>query len=731
MKEVFNESFNLILENINEIDNLKIEASKNVILKISKNYIFKDNHNNKIIELILNDSNYFKACLNWVYKRGNLFILKNNTINSDEIRNYLKTKCGNNTKIKNYIYYIVDWVLNIDGFFNIDDIININDVKSESLLIKEFIPRENQKEAFDRLEKYGLETGIHCQATGCGKTFIILKYIDYCIRNFKKSNIILFTERVNILVDLFDFNNNEPNKNKINEWKKLGIADLTNINIINRATIKKSDWGDILKKSTSNTLIVINRAFLTREKIYKKLNNEDISLILHDECHNTTSKQCNNFLTHCKDYNIPIVGFSATPLRTGKDDLSKLMEIYPSENNNSLKLLTNYNMIYAVNKKLIIPPIFHWYESKDKWYDKKFNNIIFDDEADIVINLISNIINTMPNKKLVAWCGKINMAKKWKQMFENKKGPTNLKNFDFFLDTSVNSNEDYDKFKNLEGNAILFCAAKHREGSDIKKLDGCLFLDRVKNRGSIPFIQSIGRVLRKEDNKNNGVIIDCLYQSDKYYESDFIDKIISYYSSLENISDSISNSKSKLDKYIELKNIINFNRNSEEITLNLGNSSIKIYVNSIKWSKVVDNFDNLLQKKIKLSINDNLIHKSKILKDVFNFNQYTDFYNKYKNIPKKQKEKYNLPEIDSEDYQKLFNRNNWFKYLNIQHNFYSDIYNLKIALNKINLSKKNPAKLWKKYCEIDKKIPPYPKYVYDEFNYEYFKEECKNKRFFT
>ena len=37
---------------------------------------------------------------------------------------------------------------------------------------------------------------------------------------------------------------------------------------------------------------------------------------------------------------------------------------------------------------------------------------------------------------------------------------------------------------------ILFCANKHREGSDIRNLDGCLFLDRVKNRGCIPFNQT-------------------------------------------------------------------------------------------------------------------------------------------------------------------------------------------------------------------------------------------------
>ena len=86
---------------------------------------------------------------------------------------------------------------------------------------------------------------------------------------------------------------------------------------------------------------------------------------------------------------------------------------------------------------------------------------------------------------------------------------------------------------------ILFCANKHREGSDIPKLDGCIFLDKVKKRSPIPFIQSIGRVLRKDpDNpaKVNGVIIDGYVKNNGGYEREFIDKIIDYYLSIQNLT---------------------------------------------------------------------------------------------------------------------------------------------------------------------------------------------------
>ena len=154
------------------------------------------------------------------------------------------------------------------------NLIDESDIPQPTKKLKKFIPRVNQKEAFDRLEKNGLESGIHCQATGCGKTFIILKYIDYCIRKYGNNcKIILFTERVNILADLFDFKSkhSEPNRENIEYWKEKGIADLSNIDIINRVTIKKKDWLKKLNKADKPTLLVINRTFLTLRKKYQEL----------------------------------------------------------------------------------------------------------------------------------------------------------------------------------------------------------------------------------------------------------------------------------------------------------------------------------------------------------------------------------------------------------------------------------------------------------------------------
>jgi superfamily II DNA or RNA helicase len=592
--------------------------------------------------------------------------------------------------------------------------------------IENYTPRPNQKEAFDRLEKFGLETGIHCQATGCGKTIIILHYIDYCIKKFGNDcKIILFTERVNILVDLFDFNNGagEANKENIKIWKEKGIADLTGIDIINRATIKK-DWVENLNNANKPILIVINRAFLTKGKKYKDINN--LSLILHDECHNTTSEQCHKFLLEQKKKNIPIVGFSATPLRTGKNDLPKLKDIYDMEE----PLLTNYNMIYSINLGMILPPEFYWYHIDKLLIDKKDKNSISKIEIGTVLDILQKIVVKMPNRKLIAWCGKINMAKKWKKVFiEEHKQKPQLHNFKFFVDTSQNSNDEYEQFRKLDGNCILFCANKHREGSDIRNLDGCIFLDRVKNRGCIPFIQSIGRVLRKGVGKTKGYIIDGIYK-DENYDKNFIDKIIGYYCNLENHFGELTNEKeSKLETYIRIRDMVQFNKNKEEIIIIMGNNEIVINLNTLGWDDVIENFDNLLQKKIKLNTEDNMIHKGKILVEKFGFNSRTDFKKEYKNISYEDKLKYNLPDINSEDYVRIFNNKSWFDILGLKHDFYKSMVTAKKKLKENKIKLENAKNNWDKWCKIDNKLPPYPLYVWDEWNskrYSYFEENNVN-----
>lgn len=712
----------------------------------------------EISELVKEDLELFIRCIEYYKKKFNKFIIENSDINFNEL-NFLELFIFNDSNEKKQKYnrfteIIIPWLkqdffhdlYQKNNFVSNEDIISAKNQSNNT--ITNFVPRINQKDAFDKLEKYGLVTGIHCQATGCGKTNIILKYIGYTsklvdalkVSSPQKRNckIILFTERVSILKDLFDFKNGDlvPDTKKFEEWKKSGLCDLTNFNIINRVTVKSKDWHEELKKSTKPTLLVINRAYLTLDKLYKSFTKNDIDLILHDECHNTSSLQCHDFLTYCKSLTIPIVGFSATPVRSGKNDKDKLLEIYACKDDKTkLNLITDYNMIYAISNKLILPPEFFWYQiekyytddtKENKKKDKKVEKeLITQEELGSVLELLNSVVPLLVNKKIIAWCGTISLAKKWKELFENNyKQRVNLRDFTFGLDTSQSKSEDYEKFKTLEGKSILFCANKHREGSDINLLDCCMFIDKVKDRGAIPFIQSIGRVLRlpkeTEENKDKplkkmGVIIDGYVKESNNYDKEFIEKIIGYYIALQNLTGiEIYNEETKeTDKTVAFRramDLIKFDKIKQEIKFKLGTERIKIHCNKLEWMSISKYFEKFLQQKIKIS-NDEKTES-----------EYNNLKLKIKNKFKSDLEYIdwavdNNQEINPKDKYSEYWKN-WYDFLQIDTSIYpKNKEELIVICNKNNI---NTEKQYLSRIQINNNIylPLMPNELYSDFSYK-------------
>ncbi len=697
-----------------------------------------------IKNLIKDDYKIVKKIIDFYY---NDFIIKSNLSSSyeeafDKIE-FIKNKT-NDKKIKiiEFNEEIIKWLKTTEFFSTIYEYNAPIEIDASQIQpinnINKFIPRENQQEAFDLLEKDGLVTGIHCQATGCGKTFIIIKYIDYVLRTSKKPNpkIILFTERVNILSDLFSFKkgNLEPDIDKLSHWKNIGVGDLTKCNIINRVTNKNQDWVELVQKSKQPTLLVINRAFLTLNEKYNKFEENDLDLVLHDECHNTSSKQCHKFLKLCKKYKVPIVGFSATPLRSGKLDKPLLLEIYAKPlDNNELNLLTNYNMIYAISKNLILAPEFFWYQFDSYNKNDSLLNIISEEEVGAVFEILDYLVPLLPNKKIIAWCGTITLAEAWKKKIEaSYKQRKNLKQFMFGIDTSQSDTLDYEYFskepKNVTleelnkedkrrmyyGNSILFCANKHREGSDIKLLDACIFLDKVKDRGSIPFIQSIGRTLRicpDTKDKTKGVIIDGFIKDNTdNYEKQFIDKIIGYYLALENITNINDSSDNNYEQYIKMKDIVKFDKDKQMIEMRLGNKIIKINCNKLEWNEIINKFDKVLQNKIKITPEEAfniIINKIKELEQFKNPDN--DFWKEYEKLDHN---KLNIPKDIYNEYKQIWENKTWYDILGFKNNFYSYTDFIKIFRTNPKLVKYNDN--WDKLSatkidEIrknDSKIPP-------------------------
>jgi superfamily II DNA or RNA helicase len=490
--------------------------------------------------------------------------------------------------------------------------------------------RPNQQDVIDKLKKNGFITGIHCHATGTGKSFLILKHCQEFVDQNKKGDIIIITERVNILVDLF-LVKNEDNTYVINQenkkmWKENDILDLDKFKFIEFVTKKNkgTNWVDIVNRENSKPkIIIVNRAFAVSKEKYKDIKN--IGLVIHDECHSASSPTQYKFLSFFKKKSIPLIGFSATPIRQGKNNVSKLCEIY---GDTSLNIITNYNMMYSISEGWILPPTFHWFyylTNKKKNIPKEIEN----QEKTIMMTCLNSIVHKMPYKKGVAWCGKLIVCKSWLTYFnEHRHEYENLKNMNAYMDHSNQRHNDYgydeeisyDKFRKVENNAILFCANKNREGSDIPALDWCIFLDKVKKRAPNVFIQSIGRVLRKLKDKKCGYIIDGYLKAEPNKQwLEICYKILEYYLSLDNLTCDSLTAYEKQQKFNELRTNTDLNSSKSEITILCKNEKIIIHTNELEWELIAQKFNTFLQKKMSLSSTQIWIDACKTLKEKFNF----------------------------------------------------------------------------------------------------------------
>jgi len=706
-----NEFFNSEQYNNLNSNNIKIEF-----------FELKYKYPNAICELIIEDKKLF---LN-IITRFKKIINESSDYSYDDVIELINkpiiTNLNTKKKIKcnRFEEIIKEYLFENDWFLSYYDSIkpNIENIEP-NLPISNFTWRDNQKEAIDRLYKNGLETGIHCQATGTGKSYIIINYIDYVKKMINsKCKIILFTERVNILKDLFDFKDKKINKDKLNEWRINGIGDLTEFDIIDRVTIKKKDWVEILNNATKPTLLVINRAYLTlncnSDIGYKKINK--LNLIIHDECHSSTSILCHQFLKHWKNKNIPIVGFSATPLRNGKSDgefnKDKLIEIF-NDSNNKLNLLTDYNMIYSIQQELILPPKFYWYNMQTYQTKSKIKKeLISEEEIGSVFSILNDVMDILPNKKIVAWCGTIKLCKEWYKQFNQHKEkikymfPEVFK-IETFIDNSESKTNDYQTFREKESYSILFCAQKHREGSDIKKLDSCIFLDKVKNRGSIPFIQSIGRVLRKVDtdpNKFCGIIIDGVVKDNDNYDKVFVDKILGYYFALANLTN--EDGEDKYEAYAKIRDVVKFDKENKIININVSNVTIPINCKKLDWANVVSKFSVLLEKKVNLTPEEAFQMYINKLKTIESFMiPENDFWEEYKKLDH---ERLNLPEDIYEPYKHIWETKTWYDILGFKYYNYTEFINF-ITVYKINSNKKLHNYLKKNNSN---KFPYYPEEYY-------------------
>jgi hypothetical protein len=138
-----------------------------------------------------------------------------------------------------YHKIILDFIWDID--YEEHDIENHKKVLNEDEYYEKLKNGLNnvQINSIENITNNNFENGIVCIATGGGKSLIILKCIDIFnnLLNMNRS-ILIFTERKNILLDLFYIFEKEsekykPNHDYWNVWKRLNIINMEKFNLIN------------------------------------------------------------------------------------------------------------------------------------------------------------------------------------------------------------------------------------------------------------------------------------------------------------------------------------------------------------------------------------------------------------------------------------------------------------------------------------------------------------------
>lgn len=482
----------------------------------------------------------------------------------------------------------------------------------------------------NRLDMIVPESGIHCQATGAGKTYIGLKIVNeiFRINNFNKNvSILWFTERKNIIRDQFD----PVMRTRLREY---GIIDMSMIELLEYIDNKDRFWYKKINQPTAKPkLIIINRIYLTLSEKYNMITDNFPILVIHDECHSATNDQSYKFFKYAKKkWDAAIIGFSATPIKLNQrlqinpTEYNRMKEIF-SDDLQNIRIITNYNIVRAIDDRAILPPRFKLYSLLDRSNRSndrdlmKVNGVATDIRKSDFILVMSELdrnICDQPYKKIIAWTRSIKDSEIWKHLFERykmikKNGEYRFKclnRISSYVDHSQIDDRDINEFKQSESNSILFCVGKHREGSDIDRVDSCIFLDFVKNRSCKEFLQCIGRVLRIFGDKRYGLVMDAVvHDTDQNIrEERVVDRIIYYYMTLNNLGSDHETKCLREREYAEIRNNIEMNPNDRMIRINIGKTNkIDVLCNDLDWGRVNHHFNSVLSERHR-STNDTFIY---------------------------------------------------------------------------------------------------------------------------
>ena len=292
--------------------------------------------------------------------------------------------------------------------------------------------------AIEETVKQGFKSGVHTQIMGAGKSIIILNIINrhykgkyYEIEDMPKDYkplYIYLCDKTEILDKMFfkvkdennddsdindsfdEFVNNnkkegkkELDKAKVKDWKYKNIIDLNEFSVIDCVNEKPKSLIKHIKDNRDGkpVILVINNDFL----ISRKFDSLDIDLVLFDECHCVSGPEFYEVLKKIKyDKKVPIIGFSATPLRDGAD--KKLCDIFSKDKDKKLNVISTYDLIDAMHDGIVLPFKLNYVEIEniDKNDKDKFDEIkeAKDMNMKITQKTLDKIMRSLPYKKILS-----------------------------------------------------------------------------------------------------------------------------------------------------------------------------------------------------------------------------------------------------------------------------------------------------------------------------------------
>lgn len=601
--------------------------------------------------------------------------------------------------------------------------------------IDNFSWRSNQIRAIENTVAQNFKSGIHNQIMGAGKTYIIFGIIQ---KNFelinKKCFYVILCDRQEVLRQMLFDKNGMIDATKKEKYKKFGVIDLNAFDIIDCVNKKPKNVFNV--KLMKPTIVFINNAFLkVRDNVL--LTSTNTGMILLDECHSISANQIYDLLHKLKyEKEIPIIGFSATPLREKAE--KKLQDIFSMTMNDkhrkTLNIISTYDYVQSLQDGITLP--FKYYYVEVPKSPKKSSVEL------ITKRIVDDVCKHLPYKKIIAWCGTIEKMKEWYKFFT-----TQYPEFHVYMTSCKDKtlcetyNCDYNAFCEEDKNSILLCVNKCREGVDIKHVDCGMYLDAVKNRTILVCMQTSGRIIRpdKEGKKTRAVVVDMFVSSENSnIEIMTMKRIIGYYLQILNLVDEdiydYRVQRELYDKICKLNKNMIVDENKNLITIKVDdvekhNTKIKLELTQkiMDWGLIKSYLEKEIDKKFKVKREEKFNMVVEKIKKSETMKIDSDFWKVYDSI----KDGLGLPDDFYNEYVEKFEKKSWYELLGFDTDcWYSNIKSLSNAISKKNTGMLTQKK-YDKMANENENFPPYPHYLFRCKTFEEFVTKYMSKNYDT